>query len=779
MSLAAAGDLHAGVSSVVRRRLEVRGVVQGVGFRPFVHRLAGELSLAGWVRNDGHGVSIELEGPSEAVESFNSRLRGEAPALATILGIEAIELPVCGERGFAIRSSDGTLAATTLPLTDAATCGDCLREMDDPHDRRFRYPFLNCTQCGPRFSIVLGLPYDRANTTMRAFVLCADCLAEYEDPLDRRFHAQPTACPRCGPRLALWDGQGRTLDEGDDALRQVADALRQGRIVAFKGLGGFQLLVDAGDDDAVRRLRQRKCREDKPLALLYPDIGALSRDCRVDATARELLTSFAAPIVLLDRRPEARVAASVAPGQPRLGAMLPCTPLHHLLMREVGQVLVATSGNRSDEPIVIDEQQALVRLAGIADLFLVHDRPIARAVDDSVVAIVDGAPQVWRRARGYAPLPVAAIPVDSPRILAVGAHLKSSLALTHGGTILTSQHVGDLGTPEAREAFARTTDDLLGLLGRAPAAVACDLHPDYASSVAARKLGPQVIAVQHHHAHVVSAMAEHGLEGEVLGVSWDGAGLGPDGTVWGGEFLRATRQDFTRVGHLRTFPLLGGDAAAREPRRAALGVLWELYGEALWGNERLACVAATSPHERRVLTAMLSRGVSSPRTSSAGRLFDAVAAITGLRQEASFEGQAAMELEAAAWMGSSREPFPAGSSGVQSAAGVVDWGPVIEAVVAESLAGASVAVIAARFHASLVEWIAARVSEVGVSRVVLTGGCFQNRLLSEATAARVRRLGCDVWLHRNVPPNDGGIAVGQVAVALARLAAREESRGCA
>jgi hydrogenase maturation protein HypF len=752
----------------VRVLAEVRGTVQGVGFRPFAYRLAVGLGVTGWVMNSPGGAVLEVEGPPATVDEFLRRLRRDCTPPCRIDTIQHTFAAPAGYPSFEIRVSgrDGTRSVCVPP--DLATCAACLRELFDPADRRYRYPFTNCTACGPRFTIVESLPYDRARTTLHRFTMCARCQAEYEDPGDRRFHAEPIACPDCGPHLELWDVAGRVVVAGGDALRLAADEIRRGRMVAVKGIGGFQLLCDARDAAAVAELRQRKGREEKPFAVMAPDLAAAADRCEVSVAEKRLLISPESPIVLLRRRGDGGVAAAVAPGNPALGVMLPYTPLHHLLLADLRFPVVATSGNRSDEPICTDEREAQTRLAGIADVFLVHNRPIARPVDDSVVRVVLGRELVLRRARGYAPLPVAVREPLSP-VLATGAHLKSTVALSAGNGVCLSQHLGDPETTAALEAFRRAAADLPRLHGVRPAAVACDLHPDYPSTRHARAMGLPVVAVQHHFAHVLACLADNGLSGPALGVAWDGTGHGSDGTAWGGEFLRVTDGGFERVAHLRTFRLPGGDRAAREPRRAALGVLHALFGaDAL--TDHLPH-GAFADGELRVLRSALDRGVNAPVTSSAGRLFDAVVSLVGLRQVGTFEGQAAMELEWAAEGVETDEAYPFTLDGP-----VIEWGPAVRAVVADVARSAPVGGIAVRFHNMLIETVVAVARRVGERYVALTGGCFQNVYLLTRAVARLRAEGFEPLWHRHVPPNDGGIALGQV-VAAARVL-REESRGC-
>ncbi|HSB62974.1 MAG TPA: carbamoyltransferase HypF [Thermoanaerobaculia bacterium] len=747
-----------------RLKMEIRGAVQGVGFRPFVYRLATSLGLSGWVLNDIRGVFLEVEGDAERLSAFRERLRTETPPRARIQELAESWLEPVGDEGFRIRTSEAKGIKTVLVLPDIATCPECLNEVLDPGNRRHLYPFANCTNCGPRFTIVKDLPYDRPNTTMRGFALCPDCRAEYENPLDRRFHAQPTACPACGPELAAWTRSGDVLARGDEALAIAADVLLKGEVLACKGLGGFHLMCDARDEASVSRLRARKAREDKPFALMVKDLAAARELAEISPEAATLLESAEAPIVLLPRLAEAAVARAVAPGRPELGLMLPATPLHHLLLRAVGAPLVATSGNLSEEPICTDELEALSRLSGLADAFLVHDRPIERHADDSIIRIAAGAPRVLRRARGYAPLPVA-VAEDLPVILAVGAHMKTAVALGLGGQVFLSQHIGDLETPEAMNAFRRVIADFLRLYEARPALVAHDLHPGYPSTLWAvewaAEHGIPSFSVQHHHAHLASCLAENGAPGPALGVTWDGTGYGTDGTVWGGEFLKGDAGGFTRFAHLRPFRLPGGEAAVREPRRAALAVLFEIFGGDALSREDLAPVRAFAPKERTVLAQMLETGLNAPLTTSAGRLFDAVAALLGLSQRTRYEGQAAMALEAVA---DPREhgAWPLPLVLCEGAPAVLDWEPLLRALLEDLANRVNAGRLAARFHNSLVDGIARTAGAAGEPHVALTGGCFQNRLLLERAAERLSALGFEVLLHREVPPNDGGISLGQV-----------------
>lgn len=766
---------------LVRIAVRVRGIVQGVGFRPFVYRIACQNGLAGWVQNEADTVRIEVEGPAERVDRFLAALRDDPPPQARIESFEVQPIP----RGdgwpgeFVIRSSPQRGSPRPTLPADLAICNACREEIRTPGQRRYRYPFTNCTCCGPRWSIVLGVPYDRPRTSMAGFEMCPACAAEYTDPADRRFHAQPIACPECGPHLEWLDAAGRLLGRHDQALRLAAAALREGQIVALRGLGGFQLLADATDSEAVARLRDRKRRPHKPFALMFATLEDVQCRCEVSADEARLLQSPQAPIVLLRRRcdPQATddIAAGVAPGNPYLGVMLPYTPLHELLMEAVGRPIVCTSGNLSEEPMAIDTQEALGRLGRIADGFLVHNRPIVRPVDDSVVRCGPAGPMVLRRARGYAPRPVP-MHVPGPPVLALGGHLKNVVALALEDQTILTAHVGDLDNLLSVEVHRQAAADLVEFFQVRPQAVACDLHPDYASTRHAQELACRwnvpLVQVQHHHAHVAAGMAEFGLEGPVLGLAWDGTGYGEDGTVWGGEALECHRGMYRRHGHLRTFPLPGGDQAVRQPRRSALGLLYEGLGP-----EAAAELAHAwfRPDELRNLLALLARQ-RSPRTSSMGRLFDAVACLCGLGQTITFEGQAAMALEFAA-DAHCRQAYPLHLGDKPL---VADWQPMLRAILDDLRAGVPVAIISARFHNTLshlaVEWCKGAGEPAAGQRrdVLLGGGCFQNALLAQRVAEQLEQAGFRVHLPREVPPGDGGIALGQAWVARWRLQALQD-----
>lgn len=747
--------------------IEIHGAVQGVGFRPFVYRLATDMGLAGWIRNDANGVFIEVDADGDTIDRFIDRLRTELPAVASIDRLDLAWGPAAGFTGFAIHHSDGSGAPTAVILPDLATCGDCLHEVLDPGDRRFGYPFTNCTNCGPRFSIIRELPYDRPNTTMSSFTMCPECTAEYADPLDRRFHAQPNACPTCGPRVSFAQGVAGPGQAGAAAIEAASEMIRGGGIVAVKGLGGYQLLTDATSDDAVGRLRMRKHRPTKPFAVLVADLDRAREIVRVDDAAADLLSGVHAPIVVLDRERDARLSSAVAPGNPTVGVMLPTTPIHHLVARLVGVPMIATSGNRSDEPICTDDAEARERLGSIADGFLSNDRPIERHVDDSVVRIVGGVPQILRRARGYAPMPVVHDEAIPP-LVATGAHLKNTIAVASGGNVFVSQHIGDLETEEASAAFTRVVEDLARMYDVTPAVVAHDLHPDYVSTRYALGSGappgtPRV-AVQHHHAHLASCLADNDHPGPALGVTWDGTGYGTDGTVWGGEFLLGDAAGFERVAHLRPFRIPGGDAAVREPRRSAAGILHELGKVLRPGDPGLGSFGGD---ELGILATMMDRGINAPVTTSAGRLFDAVAAMLGLGSTSSFEGEAAIALEHAAnGIDAGYELTVEGGPPY-----VLDWGPMIDGILRDLGGGTGPGTIAGRFHGALVGGIVEVARRVGHPIVALTGGCFQNRLLTESAVRELRDSGFDVLVHRRVPPNDGGISLGQAVVAAATLTA--------
>jgi hydrogenase maturation protein HypF len=760
-----------------RVRARVEGVVQGVGFRPFAHRLAGEHALSGWVHNDGQGVLLEVEGSSAAVDSFLQRLAREAPPLATVERVRGETLTPTGEHGFRILDSDRVGEATALVAPDTPPCADCLTELFDRRDRRYRYPFITCTGCGPRFTIIRGVPYDRPLTTMASFTLCAECRAEYQDPASRRFHAQPNACPSCGPSVRLLDGTGRALAVGDP-VAAAAGALAAGRIVAVKGVGGYHLACRADDEGAVAELRRRKRREEKPFALMVGDLDGADALVHATMAERDLLSGRERPIVIAPRRAGARVAASVAPRSPELGVMLPSTPLHHLLLADAGMPLVMTSGNVRDEPIAHLDDDAITRLRAIADLMLVHDRPIQVRVDDSIVRSLGPEPApslMLRRSRGYVPARLQ-LPFAAPALLACGAELKSTFCLAKGSHAWVGPHIGDLKNWETLRSFRDGIAHFERLFSVAPEVVAHDLHPDYLSTgYAAERDGAALVAVQHHHAHLAACLAEHGERGQAIGAIYDGAGLGPDGTIWGGELLVGDLQRAERVGHLQPVALPGGDAAVREPWRMACTWLLAALGAA---PSPPATIAARIDRRRWEQVAELARsGTASPTTTSVGRLFDAVSALCGIRMAVQDEGRAAVELEAVA---APRErgsyPMPIAGTDVLR----LDARETVRAVVSELAAGTSVAVVSARFHNGLADATAGAVTRLarrrGLTRAVLSGGAFQNRLLLTRTSEALARAGLRVLIPQALPPNDGAIAYGQAAVAAARLSGPARSR---
>ncbi|MEO7137914.1 MAG: carbamoyltransferase HypF [Gemmatimonadales bacterium] len=752
-----------------RRLIAVQGTVQGVGFRPFVYHLAAALELRGVVRNDSAGVLVDVEGEAEAIDDFVRRLTTEPPPLATIDSVAAESAGLRSYRTFRIAPSGGGPECTTLVSPDAATCDSCVAELFDPTNRRHRYPFITCTHCGPRLTITHAVPYDRPRTTMARFPMCDGCRREYEDPADRRFHAQPIACRQCGPTLRLqWAAAGRSAAvTGEGAIGAAATALRDGEILAIKGLGGYHLACDATSSAAVSRLRARKHREAKPLALMVANLEAARALCEVNEAEAALLRSPAAPVVLLAKRPGDAVAREVAPGNRDLGVMLPYTPLHHLLMAEAGRPLVMTSGNRTDEPIAFADEDAMSCLADVADGFLLHDRPISTRCDDSVMRVVRGSAVMVRRSRGHAPRPIRLAVPFPVHVLGTGGHLKNTFCLGKGRHAFLSHHIGDLENLDAFRALQEGITHYQRLFDIRPEIVAHDLHPDYLSTrVAEEVAGADRLAVQHHHAHVASCVAEHGVTEPVLGIVFDGAGLGADGAIWGGEFLLVEGAGYQRLAHLGYVPLPGGDAAARQPWKAAVAHLWAAYGSAI-DSLTVPGLDALERDRLPIVRQMLARGINCPLTSSAGRLFDAVAALLGLRAEAQFEAQAAMELEMAA------DPTTTRSYPVElreTAEGwIVEPATLIRGVVEDLAAGLGAADIAGAFHNGVRDMVVTVVARLrrhsGISRVALTGGVFQNALLTGRVVDSLEREGCQVLFQQRVPCNDGGLSLGQAYVA--------------
>ncbi len=763
-------------------RVHITGIVQGVGFRPFVYGLAARFQLRGWVRNTSAGVDIEVDGEREDVlEAFVKALREEAPPLSHIDELTASFRPVNGFRSFEIVHSESIPAAFQPISPDVAVCDDCLRELFDPSDRRYRYPFINCTNCGPRFTIIKDIPYDRPKTTMAPFAMCPDCEREYSDPLNRRFHAQPVACPVCGPKV--WIEFPNDEDEihsqprastfqADDAIQATRKLLAEGKIAAIKGLGGFHLACDATNSKSVRELRRRKLRVDKPFALMMPDLEMIEKHCFVNDAERALLTSSARPIVLLKRRPESNIAEEAAPNQDWVGVMLPYAPLHYLLLEKTKgfpEALVMTSGNLSEEPIAIHNEEARQSLSALADVFLMHDRAIYIRCDDSVVRVFENEIYPIRRSRGYAPFPVK-LPWEVPPLLAAGSELKNTFCITHKDYAFLSHHIGDMENYETLQSFEQGVEHFERLFRVKPEALAYDLHPNYlatryALQRAERENIPS-IGVQHHHAHIASCMAEHGLDGShpVIGLSFDGTGYGTDGAIWGGEFLIADYRSFQRPFHLEYFPLPGGDAAIKKPARIALALLWSLGME--W-NEALAPMMAFKEEERGVLRAQLEQKINMPMTSSMGRLFDAAAALAGVRGQVNYEGQAAVEFEALA------DSAEAGIYSFTWEQGQVRVRSVVESLVRDVLEGVQISKISARFHNGLAEAIRMIVREMGrtygIREVALSGGVWQNITLLRRTSSLLSKDGFEVYIHRQVPTNDGGLSLGQAVIAARRM----------
>jgi hydrogenase maturation protein HypF len=747
-----------------RQKIIVEGIVQGVGFRPFIYQLAKRLALAGSVCNDTRGVTIEVEGEPELLDRFVAAIQHEKPPLAVIQSLHVDVVPLKGCAGFSILQSaaDGVRRAQISP--DTFVCDDCLTELFDVRDRRYRYPFINCTNCGPRYTIVTGIPYDRPLTTMADFPLCAECQNEYDDPASRRFHAQPNACPECGPQLQLLDASGQALDS-QDPLEETLRRLGEGQIVAIKGLGGYHLAVDATNPDAVQELRRRKQRDEKPFALMARSLEVIKRLALLSDDEARLLQGVERPIVLLQKKDAHNLAENIAPDNRYFGVMLPYTPLHHLLLQDEFEVLVMTSANLSDEPIAFEDHEAFQRLSSIADAFLVHNRRIHTRTDDSIARVMADRPLLLRRSRGFVPRAIA-LPREAPSILAVGAELKNTLCLTRGDRAFLSQHVGDLKNLEVYASFKKTIEHLQSILEASPERVAHDQHPDYYSTrYALEESGLEPVAVQHHHAHLASCLAEHGVEGPAIGIIFDGIGYGDDGNVWGGEFLVGDLCGYERLGHFRYQPMPGGDLATKEPWRMALSYLLSAYGET---PEGVNAFEGLDGNELRLVSQATLKRINAPLTSSCGRLFDAVAALLGLRQRVSFEGQAAMQLEMLSDPSQSKSyPYLLSEDGGRL---IFDPLPMIDAIVKDCSEGRPVAEIGGRFHVSLALMIEEVCSQVrdktGLAQVVLSGGVFQNCLLTEMTLPCLARSGFKVLTHSLVPPNDGGIALGQAAVAV-------------
>ncbi len=750
---------------IKRVRYLFSGVVQGVGFRPFIYRMATRHSLSGFVQNRPDGVVVEVEGPADAIHSFMSSVNGDPPPLADVSGISSGEVEIKNDKAFRIIESEAGGPGNVHITPDIATCGDCLKELFDTADRRFHYPFINCTNCGPRLTIIKDIPYDRINTSMSCFPMCPLCQEEYENPADRRFHAEPNACPACGPSLKLLDEKGNPLSDRDP-LKRAIELLLSGYVIAIKGLGGFHLAVDAANDEAIKRLRSRKFREEKPLAIMVRDVETASRISMIGKEEELILLSPQRPIVLARKRGGAIISPAVAPGVSDFGIMLPYTPLHHMLLEKHFHALVMTSANQVDEPICIENREAVKRLEGIADFFLVHNRDILMRCDDSIATVSSGERRIIRRSRGFAPIPVT-LTKSYPPILALGPQMKTTLCILKGNLAFLSPHIGDMETPEARDFYQESLTLMQKIAECKPEIVACDLHPAYYTTIFAEGLpASRVIRVQHHHAHIVSSMAENGIEGEVIGIAMDGTGYGTDGTVWGGEFLVASESTFTRVGHIATYILPGGEKAIREPWRIAVSLLRQAYGDD-WPDvaKSLDIVPEKSFYE--TIDRIMKQRFNSPLTSSLGRLFDGVAAILGLRRKVTFEGQAAMELEAMARYGSGRVM----QFTIEEAGDIIhlDFSPMIRAITKRLQAGKDSGELAFSFHLTLQVAFCKMARTIrdktGLNQVVLSGGCFQNRILTEGTIAELEKAGFEVFFHKAIPTNDGCISLGQAVCA--------------
>jgi hydrogenase maturation protein HypF len=759
------------VRTVELARISVHGIVQGVGFRPFVYRLATELNLKGWVCNTSEDVKIEIEGEREAIEKFCLELKMKTPPLARIEDIAITYHHPVSYKDFEIRGSLATKGKYQLISPDIATCQACLSELLDPNDRRYRYPFTNCTNCGPRFTIIDDMPYDRPKTTMRYFPMCPQCQAEYDNPLDRRFHAQPNACPKCGPHVELIDNQGNALP-CPDAMASASQLLRAGKIIATKGLGGFLLACDASNGVAVKTLRQRKRRSSKPFAIMVTNVDEAKKHCYVSPEEEKLLTSPQSPIVLMKWKESSSVSREVAPNLQYLGVMLPYTPLHHILLKDTQLPLVMTSGNLSEEPIAKDNDEALRRLSGIADYFLIHNRDIYSRYDDSVAIVEKGTSQLIRRARSYAPYPIR-LQFEAKQVLGCGAEVKNTFCLTRDNYAFLSQHIGDMENIETLEHFADTISLYERLFHIKPVIIAHDLHPDYLATKYAQELGKtgtKLIPVQHHHAHIASCLADNGVQSPVIGVAFDGTGLGSDGRIWGGEFLVADYRNSQRVGHLEYLPLPGGDAATRKPYRIGIAYILSLLGEGAL-NQGLPVMEDISKGEIGIIQRQIERGLNSPLTSSMGRLFDAISALMGIRGEIDYEGQAAVELEMIAYnenYADDNESYPYSimeNKGIR----IMKVGDLLSAIVEELHQDVSKARISVRFHNTVAQMINSMcqlvASETGIKEVALSGGVFQNRLLLNKTVSRLEKNGFQVFTHKQVPCNDGGISLGQAVIA--------------
>lgn len=733
--------------------VNIQGTVQGVGFRPFVYRLAHELNIKGWILNSSAGVTIEAEGSEKNVDDFLYRLRIEKPVNSIINDFDISSIPLKNYLKFEIKESKGSSQKTALILPDLATCPDCLSEIFNPSDRRYLYPFTNCTNCGPRFSIIESIPYDRMNTTMKEFEMCDDCRGEYENPQDRRFHAEPNACPNCGPQLKLYDNKKNSI-ESENLIKSASRLILKGKIIALKGLGGYQLLVDARNSKAVKRLRNKKHREEKPFAVMFPTIEIIKECCYVSKEEEKLLTSAQSPIVLLRKKKNDNIAEEISPANKYNGVMLPYTPLHHILLKILNIPIVATSGNISDEPICISDEEAFEKLGDIADYLVTHNRKIVRQVDDSVARVIHNKPFMIRRARGYAPYPVI-FSEKIPPALAVGGQLKNTVAISNGKNIFISQHIGDLDSKEAFNAFKKIIYDFKNLYDVTPEHIIADLHPDYMSTKFAQNSSLNLIQVQHHFAHVLSCIAENRIQGEVLGISWDGTGYGVDGNIWGGEFFKVNKDKFERFAHFKYFPLPGGDEAIKEVWRIGASLLY------LATNDKEKVKLHYKDFDVTIIMDLIDKKINSPLCSSVGRLFDGIASLIGLKQYSSFEGQAAMQLEFTTDE-MTNESYQFEIIKTEQNNYIVQWENVVLDIIKDLKGNVSKKIISDKFHNALAEVIVEISRLAGLVKVALSGGCFQNKYLTETTIDKLQDAGFKVFWQSEIPTNDAGICLGQM-----------------
>lgn len=749
-----------------RIKIEITGAIQGVGFRPFIFNLANKLKLKGWIKNTSQGVLIEAEGGILALNSFIEKIQADKPIISYIQGIKYKYLDLKNFSSFQIVKSTSNKEKTTLIFPDIATCKDCASEIFDQTNRRYLYPFTNCTNCGPRYTILEKLPYDRQNTSMKKFVMCEYCQSEYDDPKNRRFHAQPNACHLCGPQVQLLTSTGEVLSEKQNAIEETIGMINNGKILAIKGIGGFHLVCDANNKRAIERLRERKNRDEKPFALMFRSVSEVQKHCNVSRIEKQMLESPEAPIVLLERKMK-NLPDIIAPKNPYIGVMLPYSPLHHIVLNQMIGPIVATSANLKDDPICIDNNEALISLCNVADFFLVHNREIVRHVDDSVERVIKNRPMMIRRSRGFAPFPIG-LKKKKNTVMAVGGHLKNTVSLIIGKNCFVSPHIGDLETVKSLACFKSTVEHLSELYDKKIDKVACDMHPDYLSTKEALKFSDNVLKVQHHHAHIVSCMAENEIGGKVLGVAFDGTGFGLDLKVWGGEFLVSSEKKFKRTAHFLPFKIPSGEKAIKEPRKIAFGLLYEIFKKDLNQIKGLPTLSALSDQDQKNLSTMLEKNFNVFETSSVGRIFDAVASIVGLRQIVNFEGQAAMELEFAIKNCRSKAFYDfeiIEEIQGESHTYIIDWRPSIVELIEDVCQKKELEKISVKFHNTLTEIIVEIAKIIKIEKVVLSGGCFQNKYLTEHAIDKLEKNCFKVYWHQDIPPNDGGISLGQAVIA--------------